>query len=142
MIISDTVHRGVSRDCNSMILISSALQVPVDAIPSDIGLQGTLEMLPNWQKYAISLGLSMEQVEYYARLQEMNMGGLQALKHWRDGKCGSNFPSTWKFLISVIDDRIGCNVAKDLKAKVTANKLWTCTSQAGGFSYSSWSKSM
>ena len=114
-------------------MISSALQVPVDAIPSDIGLQETLEMLPNWQKYIIHLGLSIEQVEHYIGLPEMSMGGLLALKHWRDGKCGSDYPSTWKFLISVIEGCLGSNVAKKLETKVTANKLWTCTSQAGGF---------
>ena len=118
----------------SMVYHLIFLHAPVGMIPSDIGLQETLEFLPNWEKYAISLGLSIEKVKSCKGLPQGDMGGLLALKHWRDGKCGSGYPGTWKFLIGVIKDCLGPNVAEDLKKKVIAKKMWTCTNQAGGFS--------
>ena len=100
--------------------------------PSDVGLQGILEMLPVWEKYAISLGLTIEQVEYFQGLPQRTMRGLLALKYWRDGQCGRSCPCTWRYLFDVIKDRLGSNVAEDLRKKVAANKTWTISSPTGG----------
>ena len=98
-------------------------------IPSDVGLQGILEMLPVWEKYAISLGLTIEQVEYYQGSPQRTMRGLLALKYWRDGQCGPSYPCKWRFLLDVIKDCLGSNVAEDLRKKVAANKMWTISTQ-------------
>ena len=102
--------------------------------PSDKGLSGILEMNPRWEQYAISLGLSIEQTKYYHEQQQEAFRGLLALKHWRDGQCGSSHPGTWRFLLEVMKDRLGPVVADELRAKVAANKTWTLGGQTGGFS--------
>ena len=73
--------------------------MPTDMSPSDIGLQGILEVCPLWDKYAISLGLSIDRVKYYLEQQQEALRGLLALQYWRDGQCGSGYPTTWKFLL-------------------------------------------
>ena len=110
------------------------LCVPVDMRPSDKGLSGILEMNPRWEKYAISLGLSIEEAKYYQEQQQEAFRGLLALKHWRDGRCGSSYPGTWRFLLNVMKDDLGPVVADELRAKVAANKTWTLRGQPGGFS--------
>ena len=91
-------------------------------------------MLPVWEKYAISLGLTIEQVEYYQGLQQRTMRGLLALKHWRDGQCGSSYPCTWRFLLDVIKGRLGTKVAENLRGKVAADKSWIISSPTGWLS--------
>ena len=110
------------------------LCVPVDMRPSDKGLSGILKMNPRWEQYAISLGLSIEQVKYYHEQQQEAFRGLLALKHWRDRRCGSSYPGTWRFLLDVMKDDLGPVVADELRAKVAANKTWTHRGQAGGCS--------
>ena len=110
------------------------LCVPVDMRPSDKGLSGILEMNPRWEQYAISLGLSIEQAKYYQEQQQEAFRGLLALKHWRDGRCGSSYPGTWRFLLDVMKDDLGPVVADELRAKVVANKTWTLVGQPGGLS--------
>ena len=100
--------------------------------PSDAGLQGILEILPVWEKYVISLGLTIEQVEYYQGLPQRNMRGLLALKYWRDGQCGPSYPHTWRYLLDVIKDRLGPNISDKLRKKVAVNKTWTISSLTGG----------
>ena len=100
--------------------------------PSDVGLQGILELLPVWEKYAIALGLTIAQVEYYQGLPQRTIRGLFALKYWRDGQCGPSYPCTWGFLLDVIKDCLGPNVAEVLRKKVAANKMWTISSPTGG----------
>ena len=105
--------------------------MPTDMSPSDIGLQGILEVCPLWDRYAISLGLSIDRVKYYLEQQQEALRGLLALKYWRDGQCGSGYPTTWKFLLDVIKDRLGPNVAEDLEKMIIANDTWTLTSPRG-----------
>ena len=88
-------------------------------------------MCPHWNEYAISLGLSIDRVKHYLEQQQGNMRGLLALKYWRDGQCGSGYPTTWKFLLDVIKDRLGPNVAKDLEKLIMTNETWTLTSPRG-----------
>ena len=92
-------------------------------------------MNPRWENYAVPLGLTIEQTKYYLEQQQEALRGLQALKHWRDGRCGSSYPGTWKFLLEVIKDCLGPNVAETLRAKITANKLWTLKCQIGRCSF-------
>ena len=106
----------------------------IDMIPSDVGLQGILEMLPLWTGYVIPLGLSINQLQYYQEQPQESTRGLLALQYWRDGRCGSDYPGTWRFLLDTIKDCLGPKVAMDLKTKVVANKTWIRVSQAGGFS--------
>ena len=110
------------------------LCVPVDMRPSDKGLSGILEMNPCWEQYAISLGLSIEQAKYYHEQQQEAFRGLLALKHWRDGRCGSSYPGTWRFLLDVMKDDLGPVIADKLRAEVAANKTWTLGGQPGGCS--------
>ena len=77
---------------------------PVDTIPADIGLHGVLEMIPCLEQYAIPLGLTIEQTKYYHKQQQEALRGLLAMKHWRDGWCGSSYPGMWNFLLDVIKD--------------------------------------
>ena len=99
--------------------------------PSDIGLQGLLKKCPLWYEYAISLGLSADTMKYYLEQQQEAMRGLLALKYWRDGQCGSSYPTTWKFLLDVIKDRLGPKVAQDLEKLIITNDTWTLTSPRG-----------
>ena len=88
-------------------------------------------MNPRWEQYAISLGLTIEQTKYYHEQQQEALRGLLAMKHWRDGRCGSSYPGTWKFLLDVIKNCLGPVVADELRDKITANKPWTITGQIG-----------
>ena len=99
--------------------------------PSDIGLQGVLDMCPLWETISISLGLTIEMVDYYQGLPQRTIRGLMALKYWRDGQCGSSYPTTWKFLLDVIKDRLGPNVVQDLEKLIITNNTWTLTSPRG-----------
>ena len=117
--------------CLDYQLILYTRHVPVDMSPSDVGLQGILEMLPVWEEYAISLGLTIKQMEYYQGLPQRPIRGLLALEYWRDGQCGPSYPCTWRFLLDVIKDRLGPNVAEDLRKKVANNKTWTISSPTG-----------
>ena len=88
-------------------------------------------MCPRWDKYAISLGLSIEMVEYYQGLPQKNLRGLLVLKYWRDGQFGSGYPTTWKFLLDAIKDEMGPDVAKDLEKRIITNDTWSLTSPRG-----------
>ena len=99
--------------------------------PSDIGLQGILEICPLWDRYAISLGLSIDRVKYYYEQHQENVAGLLALKYWRDGGCGSHYPTTWKFLLDVIKDDLGPKVAEVLEKLIITNDTWTLTTPRG-----------
>ena len=99
--------------------------------PSDIGLQGVLEMCPPWHQYAISLGLSIGRLMCYLEHPQKASRGLFALQYWRDGQCGSGYPTTWKFLLDVIKDRLGPIMADDLEKLIITNDTWTLTSPRG-----------
>ena len=74
--------------------------------------------------YAIPLGLEAEQVDFFYSMKRGDNGVL-ALRHWRDGHGGEDYPGTWRFLLKVIGDSIGPNRAADLKNKVFNNSKWT-----------------
>ena len=99
--------------------------------PSDIGLKRILEKCPRWYKYAISLGLTIDRMMYYIKQHQVNIRGLLALHYWKDGRCGSRYPPTWKFLLDVIRDRRGPNVAKDLEKLIITNDTWTLPNPLG-----------
>ena len=54
--------------------------ITVDLMPSDEGLLKVLEEHPNWETYAISLGLKIKQVDYFYRMKRGDNGVL-ALRH-------------------------------------------------------------
>ena len=96
----------------------------VDRAPSDEGLCKVLQEHPNWEDYAIPLGLKSQQVDYFYR-QLRGDKGVLALRHWRDGHCGEDHPGTWRFLLKVIGDSIGPVPAEDLEKEVSNNSNWT-----------------
>ena len=53
------------------------------------------------------------------------LGGLLALKYWRDGLSGKSYPSTWKFLLQQVEATLGAIVAKDLEYKAINNPTWS-----------------
>ena len=108
------------------IILSVCLYLHVSAgkVPSDIGLQGILTRCPHWVRYAISLGLNIDQIQTYSKESE-DLKGLLALKHWRDGRCSSDFPTTWKFLLEVISDHLGTKVADDLEKQICKERMWS-----------------
>ena len=117
-------------DYNCLLFILIII-CPTDMTPSDIGLQGILKNCPLWYEYAISLGLSADMMKYYVEQPQEALRGLLALKYWRDGQCGSGYPATWKFLLGVIKDRLGSNVAQDLEELIITNDTWSLTSPRG-----------
>ena len=70
-------------------------------------------------------------MKYYLEQPQEALRGLLALKYWRDGQCGSDYPTTWKFLLDVIKNCLGPNVAKDLEKLIITNDTWTLTSPRG-----------
>ena len=90
-----------------------------------------LEIIPLWGDYCIFLGLSIDQTKYFHELPQESLRGLLALKYWRDGRCGSSYPSTWRFFLSVIEDRLGPTVAEGLKEKIVSDETWTHTRKTG-----------
>ena len=98
----------------------------VDLMPSDEGLHKVLEEHPNWEKYALPLGLKIEQVEYFHCMKRGDNGVL-ALRHWRDGHCGEDYPGTWRAFLKVMEDskHLGPNLASKLERKISDHSKWT-----------------
>ena len=96
----------------------------VGRAPSDEGLYKVLQEHPNWETYAIPLGLESQQVDYFYH-QLRGDKGVLTLRHWRDGHCGEDHPGTWRFLLKVIGENIGPNPAGDLEKKVLNSSNWT-----------------
>ena len=103
---------------------SNYLSCSVDRAPSDEGLCKVLQEHPNWENYAIPLGLNSEQVDYFYHMKRGDNGVL-ALRHWRDGHCGEDHPGTWRFLLKVIGECIGPVPAGDLEKEVPTKSNWT-----------------
>jgi hypothetical protein len=102
--------------------ISSKHQLSVyDQIPSDIGLLAVWEEIPNW-KIPIYLGVPLAQVR---SLQYKEMGGLEALCLWRDGKCKGSPPPTWNSLLNAVEHSEGPLIREKFEAKVSTEKIWT-----------------
>ena len=97
----------------------------VDIAPSDVGLQGVLDKVPVWHSLAIRLGVPIEQVEAWD--SNKPLGGLLALGYWRDGKSGDLFPPTWGFLLRILKESKGPNVADALEKEVRSNPAWSST---------------
>ena len=112
--------------CHGLYVIIIFVSTLSDLIPSDEGLCGLLNILPLWEEYAISLGLTLDHVTYFHQeIPQQNHRGMLALNHWRNGHCGPSYPNTWRFLLKVINDTQGYNVADDLEKKLAANENWT-----------------
>ena len=79
-------------------------------------------MKPLWQDLAIELGVPVDHVEAN---ESKHLGGLRALKYWRDGHSGQLFPSTWGFLLQKVEATFGRNVAKDLEKKAIKYPTWS-----------------
>ena len=75
-----------------MFTRNNYLSCSVHGAPSDEGLCKVLQEHPNWETYAIPLGLNSEQVDYFFRMKRGDNGVL-ALSHWRDGHCGEDHPA-------------------------------------------------
>jgi hypothetical protein len=102
--------------------ISSKHQLSVyDQIPSDIGLLAVWEEIPNW-KIPIYLGVPLAQVR---SLQYKEMGGLEALCLWRDGKCKGSPPPTWNSLLNAVECTEGPLIREKFEAKVSTEEIWT-----------------
>ena len=71
---------------------------------------------------AISLGVPIKQVEAW---DTKPLGGLLALGYWRDGKSGDLFPPTWGFLLKMLKESKGPNVADALEKEVRSNPAWS-----------------
>ena len=95
----------------------------VDRAPSDEGLHKVLQKHPNWENYAIPLGLNYQQVDYCYDMRQSD--NRLALRHWRDGHCGEDHPGTWRFLLKVIGDNKGPVPADKLEKEVSHNSNWT-----------------
>ena len=115
---------GINLKFNSIITPTITVLFCIDHAPSDEGLCKVLQEHPNWEDYAIPLGLTSEQVDYFYRMKRGDNGVL-ALRHWRDGHCGEDYPGTWRFLLKIIGDSIGPVPAGDLEKKVPTNSKWT-----------------
>ena len=92
-------------------------------IPSDVGLQGVLEVVPVWDNLAIALGVPLAHINAF-RI-EPTLSGLKALCYWRDGRSGSHYPTIWRFLLEKIKECEGYNVSDILKKKALENQTWS-----------------
>ena len=90
--------------------------------PSDVGLSKILLDQPVWQYLAIGLGVPVNHVQAY---RADPLGGLLALKQWRDGLSGKSYPSTWRFLLQQVEATLGRNVARDLEKKAIKDPTWS-----------------
>ena len=79
-------------------------------------------MKPLWQDLAIELGVPVDHVQDN---ESKRLGGLIALKYWRDGHSGQFFPSTWRFLLQKVEATFGTKVAKDLENKAILDATWS-----------------
>ena len=79
-----------------------------------------LDIIPDWFQLAVDLGVPIAQAKAFREDNPSRIGGLYALRYWRDGKCDkAKFPSTWRFLLKTVDTTCGSQVAKKLEAIVS-----------------------
>ena len=93
-----------------------------DDKPSDSGLLGVLEHVPVWYKLAVKLGVPIDQVDAYQ--SHPAMGGLLALRYWRNGLSGRRFPTTWKFLLETVKKLFGPHISDALETELLADPTW------------------
>ena len=110
------IHAQLNCDCVLRI---------IGKIPSDTGLQGVLDKVPVWHSLAISLGVPVDEVQ--SLRSDQSLGGILALQYWRDGKSGDLFPPTWGFLLKILKESKGPNVADALEKEVRSNPAWSST---------------
>ena len=108
------------RPCLSILLCLGFLH----RTPSDAGLLEVIDEINlGWRRIAIYLGVPDKDV---ARLEkDENLGGLRALRQWRDGRWGNGTPFTWNTLLTVVKDKLGVNVHADLERKVMTHEHWS-----------------
>ena len=87
-----------------------------------MGINGILMHIPEWLDLAMWLGVPIPKVSSY---KDSALGGQQALEYWRNGRCGGDFPTTWRFLLKTVEDRYGCRVAQQLKDKAENDETWS-----------------
>ena len=93
-----------------------------DDKPSDSGLLGVLAHVPVWYKLAVKLGVPINQVD--AHRLDLAMGGLLALRYWRNGLSGGRFPTTWKFLLEAVKKLFSPRISDALKTELLADPTW------------------
>ena len=93
-----------------------------DDKPSDSGLSGVLAHVPVWYKLAVELGVPIDQVTAYQL--DLAMGGLLALRYWRNGLSGGGFPTTWKFLLETVKKLFGPRISDALETELLAHPTW------------------
>ena len=102
------------------------MTIYVGTWPSDDGLRGVLELSPVWDKLAIRLGVTIEQISANRRdnPHSPDVAALTSLQQWRDGK-NTRYPATWEFLLGAVKEEKGINVADKLRGKIRMKKNWT-----------------
>ena len=93
-----------------------------DEKPSDSGLLGVLAHVPVWYDLAVKLGVPIDQIKAY-RL-DPEMGGLLALRYWRNGLSGGGVPTTWKFLLEAVRKLFGTSISDALETELLAHPTW------------------
>ena len=53
------------------------------------------------------------------------LGGMLCLSYWRDGRCGVEFPHTWRFLLKTVKDSFGPLVAEMIEKKAYSETSWS-----------------
>ena len=92
-----------------------------------------LDIIPTWFQLAVDLGVPIAQAEAYRDDNPSRIGGLYALRYWRDGKCNeAKFPPTRKFLLKTVDTTCGSQVAKKLEAIVSPVQTQLVGQHGGG----------
>ena len=93
-----------------------------DDKPSDSGLLGVLAHVPVWYDLAVELGVPIDQINAYQ--SHPAMGGLLALRYWRNGLSGGGFPTTWKFLLETVKKLFGPLISDFLETELLAHPTW------------------
>ena len=88
-----------------------------------MGISGIVRCIPEWWDLAVELGVPIPKIRSY-RI-DAALGSKQALEYWRNGRCGGDFPTTWRFLLKTVDDCFGCHVAQQLKDKAESDATWS-----------------
>ena len=60
-------------------------------------------------------------------LDKSKYGGVQALKYWKDGKSGENYPVTCNFLLKIVGEACGLNIAKEIEKKFAGKFQLKCS---------------
>ena len=59
--------------------------------------------------------------------ESIPLGGMLCLSYWRDGRCGVEFPHTWRFLLKTVKDSptFGPLVAETIEKKAYSETSWS-----------------